>query len=427
MAWKDDYDGTIYSRETFKKHLDSIPVSELSWIKYLIVHNTGAPSIEQQKKTKGGASQRMKNAKPHYAEWQGGPHYWVFHTGEIGKGTALPAKGTHSPSYNKTAMGVEMVADFDGTDDPESPDGKVIVDTTAWLFAQVLMKIGKTASIIKLHKEDPKTTHDCPGKLFKKDAFVAKVKEYMGEKLAPKKAEAPKEAPKATKAPKPAYDVKEIQTLLKAHGFDCGPIDGDYGPKTKAAVVAFQTSLGLKGDGIVGPYTWAKLSEAPKTPEPVSQDYRSIEELHPSEYCISWMKRFEGLRLEAYDDVGSWAIGYGHNATSKRKPIPMKGMKITEEEANEILHADAEAIGDEVKKVLKGCKVTQAMFDALTLDCFQRGMTQFAKTPVVAAIKNGDEDPVVAFTRQAVHKNAGVTRRREVQVLIFKGEKPTKW
>ena len=36
-------------------------------------------------------------------------------------------------------------------------------------------------------------------------------------------------------------------------------VDQIYGPKTKAAVQAFQQSHGLSPDGIVGPLTWAKL------------------------------------------------------------------------------------------------------------------------------------------------------------------------
>ncbi len=54
-------------------------------------------------------------------------------------------------------------------------------------------------------------------------------------------------------------DVKAIQLVLQAAGFDPGEIDGVCGPQTIAAVVAFQTAKGLEVDGIVGPLTWAAL------------------------------------------------------------------------------------------------------------------------------------------------------------------------
>ena len=50
---------------------------------------------------------------------------------------------------------------------------------------------------------------------------------------------------------------KELIAHLKA--FDCGNVDGDFGVKTKAAVMAFQKAKGLVQDGIVGPKTWSKL------------------------------------------------------------------------------------------------------------------------------------------------------------------------
>lgn len=50
--------------------------------------------------------------------------------------------------------------------------------------------------------------------------------------------------------------VAELQALL---GFTGGDIDGDFGPKTEAAVQSFQRKHGLDDDGIVGDNTWNAL------------------------------------------------------------------------------------------------------------------------------------------------------------------------
>jgi peptidoglycan hydrolase-like protein with peptidoglycan-binding domain len=46
--------------------------------------------------------------------------------------------------------------------------------------------------------------------------------------------------------------VRKLQRALKARGFDPGPIDGDFGASTHAAVVSFQASRRLVVDGEVG-------------------------------------------------------------------------------------------------------------------------------------------------------------------------------
>jgi putative chitinase len=54
-------------------------------------------------------------------------------------------------------------------------------------------------------------------------------------------------------------NVKRLQSTLKKRGFNPGAMDGEFGPATEAAVIAFQRSEGLLADGIVGPRTQRAL------------------------------------------------------------------------------------------------------------------------------------------------------------------------
>jgi len=76
----------------------------------------------------------------------------------------------------------------------------------------------------------------------------------------------PKSAPQSTtgayptlrKGSKGGY-VKELQTLLN-YGYGAHlAVDGIFGSLTEIAVISFQKMRGLRGDGIVGPKTWAEL------------------------------------------------------------------------------------------------------------------------------------------------------------------------
>lgn len=63
-------------------------------------------------------------------------------------------------------------------------------------------------------------------------------------------------------------EVAEVQAKLRAFGFDPGPIDGDFGPATEQAVLAFQAAKGLTADGVVGLQTSGALGLAGATPLP---------------------------------------------------------------------------------------------------------------------------------------------------------------
>ena len=63
-------------------------------------------------------------------------------------------------------------------------------------------------------------------------------------------------------------EVKDLQEALKALGFSPGKIDGVFGAATEKAVKAFQSSVGIDADGVVGPITWLNIDEADQS-EPV--------------------------------------------------------------------------------------------------------------------------------------------------------------
>jgi hypothetical protein len=56
--------------------------------------------------------------------------------------------------------------------------------------------------------------------------------------------------------------VTALQEALIQLGYDPGPADGDFGPATTEALIAFQQSAAITADGVAGPETLAALSEA---------------------------------------------------------------------------------------------------------------------------------------------------------------------
>lgn len=164
------------------------------WKPSLIVwHNTGLPTITQwedkvKSDMKSGLTppgiSRIRSLESFYRDqqgWSSGPHFFVWQD-VVWVFTPPNKKGTHSPSWNGIAIGIEMIADFSKEDD-ESGYGKLIKENTIALTAILCEKLGvNPLTGIKLHKEDKKTTHDCPGKniAVDKEKMIDSVLEYMG-------------------------------------------------------------------------------------------------------------------------------------------------------------------------------------------------------------------------------------------------------
>jgi len=78
-------------------------------------------------------------------------------------------------------------------------------------------------------------------------------------------------------------DVREIQRMLNALGFDSGKQDGFYGPRTDGALRMFQRNVGDEPDGIVGPHTLSVLRRMrPLDAAPSRALVREREELEAS-------------------------------------------------------------------------------------------------------------------------------------------------
>lgn len=260
------FDGSLFDRAGLEAYLKGTRPPK--WVKALIVHCVSRPNLAQVRATttspdpKVDAAQRDKNfwgevQKRLYGK---GWHFSVFEGGWIGDGQNVMLPGVHAGTRNPDTLGAEMVMDGD-SDDVESVAGQQIIDTTAFLFARLLTWLGLPAdeTTILYHREEAsakKKGKSCPGKRMEpKAAFIKRVKAYMGEPVA--------EVP----TPKADYiDAIEMQTRLKIHGFDPGPIDGIVGPRTTGALKEFQKLIGVNPTGKAGAWTATKLRAEPARP-----------------------------------------------------------------------------------------------------------------------------------------------------------------
>lgn len=137
---------------------------------------------------------------------------------------------------------------------------------------------------------------------------------------------------------------------------------------------------------------------------------------------LALIKRFEGLRLEAYQDVaGIWTIGYGHT----RGVVP--GMTITEAQADQALADDlggAEAVVDDATAdVATG----DNEFSAMVSLCFNIGSANFRASTVLREHRAGAfaaaADAFLMWNKTHVdgvlQEVAGLTDRRTAERALY--------
>jgi len=143
-----------------------------------------------------------------------------------------------------------------------------------------------------------------------------------------------------------------------------------------------------------------------------------------SDAGLALTKRFEGLRLVAYQDSkGVWTIGYGHTKDVK------KGDTCTREQAEKWLFEDAQSV---VAAINATCvPLSQNQFDALVDFAFNLGVTALFNSTLWRKVKIGDiigaSEQFARWNNITIYVNGskvlkqidGLTKRREAERILF--------
>ena len=143
---------------------------------FVVLHNTGLPTFAQWHSVPGSA--RMQNLQSYYRDtqhWSAGPHVFVADD-LIWAFTPLTVPGVHSPSWNNVSWGVELVGDY--ATEVMDPD---LQSNAISALATLHGALGLDPATLRLHREDPLTTHICPGSSVLKADFIAQTTAAVAE------------------------------------------------------------------------------------------------------------------------------------------------------------------------------------------------------------------------------------------------------
>ena len=142
----------------------------------------------------------------------------------------------------------------------------------------------------------------------------------------------------------------------------------------------------------------------------------------PSQDTVALIKRFEGLKLTAYQDTGGvWTIGYG---TTSINGVPVyPGQTITEVQANEYLTTHLSTSVSPIINSKTKAPITQSMYDALCCFTYNLGSGNFSKSTLLKELNAGKYlDAATMFSDWIKDDGVvlpGLVRRRGAEKDLF--------
>lgn len=154
--------GKVWTIEGFKEYLSTQPKNK--WAKAVCLHHMAAPSLKQR--PEGLKAQHLENLKSYYSHelgWSSAPHFFTDEDQVWGM-CPISEFGVHAVSFNRTAIGIEVLGDYD-SEDPKSGRGLACWETAAKTTKLLLDYLGLEANdkTVLFHRDDPKTSKTCPG------------------------------------------------------------------------------------------------------------------------------------------------------------------------------------------------------------------------------------------------------------------------
>ncbi|NHB59552.1 lysozyme [Acinetobacter sp. 194] len=151
-------------------------------------------------------------------------------------------------------------------------------------------------------------------------------------------------------------------------------------------------------------------------------DLLSKKEKVTSDIGIHLIKKFEGIKLFAYDDgVGVWTIGIG----TTRYPdgtLVKKGDKCTEEQAKQYFICDLRCFEIAINKAVR-VKLNQNQFDALVSLIYNIGINAFNKSTLLKKLNEqeyiGAADQFLVWNKAGGKVLTGLVERRKAEKELF--------